>query len=65
MKICDHVTEKCFEPNERYKEPCPHAIAHDPLPTCVGKRCDRFAVPKDGKETEELIGSIFTKHVEI
>ena len=64
MKICDHVTEKCFEPVGAWKNPCPHAIAHEPTIECVGTQCQRFAHEEDTYE-RKLIGIVYMKHVEI
>lgn len=62
MKICNHVTEKCFEPIGPWKEPCPHATAHEPTIECMGSQCQRFATEDEEKR---LIGKIFIEHVEI
>lgn len=62
MKICDHVTEKCFEPIGAWKEPCPHAVAHNETTECKGRQCQRFAIP-DGNM--KLHGIIFINHTEI
>lgn len=64
MKICDHVTEKCFEPTDSWKEPCPHAVGHDTTIECAGTQCQRFGVLDDNSvlKRESLI---WMKHVEI
>lgn len=62
MNICDHVTEKCFEPVGAWKEPCPHAITHEWSMECLGGQCHRFA---HEVENNKLAGVIFVKHVEI
>lgn len=63
MKICDHVTEKCFEPSATHKEPCFHATEHPEREDCLGGRCDRHADWGDGQMPRPL-NPIYVKHVE-
>lgn len=61
MIICDSVKESCFEPYGAFKEPCPHAIAHERKFECRFQRCERLLTITDNTAT----GTIFVKHVEI
>lgn len=61
MVICDHVQESCFEPHGNFKEPCPHAVAHEAKFECQFGRCERLLKFVDGVAS----GVIFVKHVEI
>lgn len=62
--ICDHVTEKCFEPAGDYRTACSHAVGHSWHAECLGGRCDRFADWGD-KQNPRPLNPTYVKHVEI
>lgn len=61
MHICNKVKETCFEPIGAFKEPCPHATAHDEMRECAFKRCERTSSIIEGTFKDV----VFIDHIRI